>query len=142
MSTSSITEQSVMTSPLSYDTFVVGARIGSNTLVFDLEQMQLWQQLYGEAPASRHVPMGAAPLLLMQAFATIVVPRPPGNLHVGQTCTVKRMPDIGKSMSATVDCLHKEKKGERKLVAFATHITDPESGDTLISGVTKVFWTL
>ncbi len=138
--------QDLTASPLTFDMFHVNERIGTHILTIDHAMMKLWKDLYGNCPedclVDTTVPMGTVPLLLMQAFATIVVPRPPGNLHVGQSCIIHAMPEIGKPLNATVDCASKEKKGTRNLISFRTHISDTETGYLFVSGITKVFWTL
>lgn len=84
--------------------------------------------------------MSTVPLLLMRAFTTVVVNRPPGNIHVGQVCELFELPKVGTTVDAEVICRQKELKRERRILAFEINLTDPKSRRKLISGLTTIFW--
>ncbi|MGE3594139.1 MAG: hypothetical protein AB7N70_01220 [Dehalococcoidia bacterium] len=125
-----------------YDSLLTGTRIGAASLCMDHETLRLWARVYGPLAKSEHLPSAAAPLLLMQAFTTIVSPRPPGNLHVSQSCNIYRLPRVGSVIAATVDCIHKELRGDRRLVDFHIELRNADGSSLIASGLTRIFWAL
>lgn len=138
----SLAEPSESREPWSFDAFQPDAVIGTTSLAFDHKVMGQWNDLFGAAASDTEVPMAAVPLLIMCAFSAVVVPRPPGNLHVSQHCALHRLPVIGQPVTARVMCRGKERRGERRIVQFAIDIVDPQTQALLCSGLTTIFWAL
>jgi hypothetical protein len=123
-----------------FSAFEPGLLIGKSELTFDEVMLHQWESLYGPLKSKGMAPLGSVPLLLMRAFATIITPRPAGNLHVGQQCILHRLPKIGAKMLASASCASKEEKHGRKVVQFAVDITDSPGGNLMITGTTTIFW--
>lgn len=138
----SLAERSERREPWSFDAFQPNAVIGTTSLAFDREVMAQWNSLFGATASDTEVPMAAIPLLIMYGFSAVVVPRPPGNLHVSQQCALHCVPAVGQSVTARVTCRGKERRGERRIVQFAIDIVDPQTQALLCSGLTTIFWAL
>lgn len=123
-----------------WDYFEIGQLIGCKRLVLCDGILEQWSAIYGPVHDQEHLPMGAVPFLLMRAYAAIVTPRPPGNLHVGQSCTLRELPRMDTELQASAACIHKEIRGERRVVKFEVKICEARSNEPLISGISTMFW--
>jgi len=79
-------------------------------------------------------------MLLMRAFLTIVSPRPPGNLHVGQTYSVSRLPPADRPMLASAVCSAKEIRKGRMIAQFGVTLSDMPGIVPMVSGISTIFW--
>jgi hypothetical protein len=135
-------DQAEGATPWTFQSFEPGTVIGTTPLLFDRDMIDQWGDVFGAPVSDTVVPMAAIPLLLMRAFADVVVPRPPGNLHVGQQCELHRLPRVEEKMVAKVTCRTKELHRERKVVQFQIDICDAADAQPLCSGLTTIFWAL
>jgi len=138
----SLPERSGSQEPWSFEAFQPDALIGTTSLAFDEAVMKQWQALFGTVGSGSEVPMATIPLLIMCAFSAVVVPRPPGNLHISQQCHLYRLPIIGQRMTAHVVCSSKELRGERRIVQFSIDLIDAQTQGLLCTGLTTIFWAL
>jgi len=124
----------------SFDTFVEDECCGKISFSLDEEFDDRTTRIFGAARTDGSVHMSIVPLLLMRAFTTIVDNRPPGNLHVGQTCELHQLPRAGSTLDAEVFCRYKEIKRNRLIIRFEVFLSEPSTGHRLLSGLTTIFW--
>lgn len=123
-----------------FDTFEHGQHCGQATLALDKDFTSRLNTLFDTGTQDDRIPMSAVPLLLMRAFTTVVVNRPPGNIHVSQICTLTELPRHDAVLEAEVTCVHKETKKERRILQFNVTLTDSKTSALLMSGVSTIFW--
>lgn len=126
---------------LTFDELREGSVFASGELVIDEESVNEWNKLFSCDPNGRRVPMGAVPLVLIRAYSDLVCPRPPGNVHVGQSCTLHELPEIGQSIRTSASCLSKERRGERLIVRFDVSLHNARA-EPMITGISTMFWGL
>ena len=125
---------------LTFDRIPLDEQIGATCLMVDKAMLDTWQSLYGKRPEDAPLPLAFAPMLLMRAFLTIVTPRPPGNLHVGQSYRVTGMPCPYRAIFATVHCSAKELHKSRRVVTFIIKLAETDEAAPLVSGTSTMFW--
>jgi hypothetical protein len=124
---------------LVFDELREGSLIACGELIVDEESVRGWNKLFDCNATGRRVPMGAVPLILMRAYSDLVAPRPPGNVHVGQSCTLHALPEIGQPLRTSVSCISKERRGDRLLVRFDVQLHNNRS-EPMITGISTMFW--
>jgi hypothetical protein len=129
-------------SAIVFDVFQPGSCLGSISMSVDRIMLENWIRLYGPRSESNVLPLAFAPLLLMRAMLAIVSPRPPGNIHVGQTYSIHRMPRIGDALTASVWCSEKELRRGRRIVKLQIRLVDPKETMPLVSGCSTMFWAI
>lgn len=126
---------------MTFDRFEPGQSLGAFELTVDDAMLSLWEKLYGQRPeSSGQLPMAFAPLILMRALLTVVTPRPPGNLHVGQTYDIHSMPHAYQPFIAAVDCSSKLLKKERRVLDLLVSVRSVADKTPLLSGTSTIFW--
>jgi hypothetical protein len=123
-----------------FDQLEPGTCLGSTAMSVDRRMLQAWQALYGPRTESPVLPLAFAPLLLMRAMLAIVSPRPPGNIHVGQTYRIRRMPRIDAALTASVWCSEKDVRKGRRVVKLEIVLTELPGADPIVSGCSTLFW--
>ncbi len=123
-----------------FDDFEPGVVIGRKQMSLTPSFFEQWVALYPRSNNSGSVPMGAVALILMQAYTSVIENRPPGNVHVGQRCTLHRLPHAEALMEASVKCLEKRLSGERRIIQLLIEVTDATRHDSLMSGLMTLFW--
>ena len=116
-----------------FDDFQPGADLGTVEVVIDPRRLDLWRRIYGpETDSSRTSPAeGGPPGLLVAAmmagYIKVIQPRPPGNVHAGQTLafTPHRVRP-GARLSLSFSCLDKVLKRERRWITFGVRVHDGE----------------
>lgn len=124
---------------LTFDRLQEGSLIADGELIVDEESVNGWNRLFACPSAGRRMPMGAVPLVLMKAYAGLVIPRPPGNVHVGQSCTLHELPEIGQPLRTSVSCISKERRGDRLIVRFDVRLHN-DRFNPMITGISTMFW--
>lgn len=124
---------------LTFDKLQAGSLIADGELIVDEESVKEWNKLFACPPAGSRIPMGAVPLVLMKAYAGLVIPRPPGNVHVGQSCTLHELPEIGQPLRTSASCVSKERRGDRLIVRFDVRLHN-DRFDPMITGISTMFW--
>lgn len=126
---------------MTFDRFEAGQPLGAFELTVDDTMLALWEKLYGNRPGDAdRLPAAFAPLILMRALLSVVAPRPPGNLHVGQTCDIRAMPRAHQPFVAAVECRAKTLRKERRVVDFLVSVRSTDDGTPLLSGTSTIFW--
>ncbi len=116
--------------------FEVGTDLGTVDVVLDDRRLALWNRVYsfaGSAVSSddKAVPDGLIVAAMMEAYIKVIQPRPPGNIHAGQTLAFAgRSVRPGIQLSLVFACVGKAIKRERKWLTFGVRVMD---GDALVA---------
>lgn len=123
-----------------FDDFEPGALLGNASVTIDDDYVARWLALYANEPDPRPaVPAGMAMLIVMRCYAEAVRPRPPGNVHAGQSLSFERVPQIGERLTTSVHCESKTLKKGRRWIRFAVKATNDE-GQVCYRGVITSLW--
>ena len=126
--------------PILWDDFQPGAELGEFTITFDNAMAQASQAIFGKASAGGAAEGASIALAaMMRAYATVIAPRPPGNVHARQRFTLEAVPTPGETIRTVVSCAAKELKRDRRYVDF--HVSATGTGTRpLYSGVLTIIW--
>lgn len=129
--------------PWTYDDFRPSAEIGSAEVVIDAQRIGLWNRIYapagGAAPADGPVPPGLVVAAMMEGFIRAIQPRPPGNIHAGQTLAFAGAEvRAGARLTVTFTCKAREIRRERRWVTFGVSIRD--GGRLVAEGEIAAIW--
>lgn len=122
-----------------YDSYVPGAEIGARDYLFDAAALRQWLALFPDDADGDRMPAGMTAVVCMRAYAEILSPRPPGNVHAAQTFTVHRMPRLGDRLTTRLRCRAKEIKRERRWVWLQSETTIAD-GPVAFTGDMGVIW--
>ena len=103
---------------ITYETFAPGQVMGSSEAVLDAAKLQAWQALFPEDDLGGVMPHGMVAAIAMRAYAEVVQPRPPGNVHAVQHFDLFRLPRAGETLTTTITCLDKEVRRDRRRVTL------------------------
>lgn len=106
-----------------FDDFVPGVELGQALGVYDESMALAWRRLFGQAAAPGAEAAGIAVALMMRGYLSVVSPRPPGNVHVGQGLRLHALPQAGEQVRTVLACAGKEIKRERRFVEFSATAT-------------------
>lgn len=129
--------------PWSYADFEPGAGIGTVEVTIDERRLGLWNRIYAEAGGDAGdddaVPEGLVVTAMMEGFIKAIHPRPPGNVHAGQTLSFAGAPVCpGAHLSVSFTCEAKEIRREHRWVTFGVRILH---GDRLVAeGEIRSIW--
>jgi hypothetical protein len=123
---------------LTYDSFTPGQLMGAREMVLDAAALAAWQALFPEDAAGGAMPHGMVAAICMRAYAEILQPRPPGNLHAAQHFTLLRLPRQGERLTTTITCLEKTQRKGRPWVTLGMATTGPEG--PAFNGRMTVIW--
>lgn len=129
--------------PILFDDFRPGAVMGEQVQVYDAQQAQRWQAIFGDQPqdGANGFAEGAsmAVVNMMRAFLHVVTPRPPGNVHAKQQLRMQAIPQQGEAIRVTVQCAGKEMRRERRYVELKVQGTGTQ-GRPLFEGLITLIW--
>lgn len=129
--------------PILFEDFQPGALMGERVEVYDAQQAQRWQAIFGSQPddgadgSAERASM--AVVNMMRAYLHVVTPRPPGNVHARQQLRLCNLPQCGEAIRVTVHCAHKEMRRERRYVDLQVRGTGA-GGRDLFDGVISLIW--
>ncbi|MBR0681545.1 hypothetical protein GXW74_13700 [Roseomonas eburnea] len=93
---------------ITYESFTPGQVMGRSEAVLDAAKLQAWQALFPEDDLGGAMPHGMVAAIAMRAYAEVLQPRPPGNVHAAQHFDLLRLPHVGEHLTTTITCLEKE----------------------------------
>ena len=129
-----------MTNPILWEDFRPGTELGEFTIPFDAAMASAWQAIFGKDSAGSPAEGASIALAaMMRAYATVVAPRPPGNVHARQRFTLEAVPAPGEAIRTVLSCAGKELKRERRYVDFQVRATG-EGGRALYGGILTIIW--
>ncbi|GAA4256726.1 MULTISPECIES: MaoC family dehydratase [Azospirillum] len=122
-----------------FDTLQEGAAFGAEELHLSDALMERWTSLYPDDPPDGRMPAGMIAVATMRAYSSLVVPRPPGNIHGSQRYEMLRRPAVGERLTTRIACAGKELKRDRRWVHFDTE-TVGEDGTPCFRGRMTILW--
>lgn len=117
--------------PWTYDDFACGSAIDTVEVTIDARRVGLWNRIYGKASGEvgegDPLPEGLVVAAMMEGFIKAIHPRPPGNIHAGQTLsfTGTRV-NPGAHLSVAFTCEAKDIRRERRWVTFGVCVREGE----------------
>jgi hypothetical protein len=123
---------------ITYDSFTPGEVMGASEAVLDAAMLQAWHALFPEDDLGGVMPQGMVAAISMRAYAEVVQPRPPGNVHAAQRFDLLRQPRQGERLTTTISCLEKEMRKGRPWVTLGME-TDGPAGPAFRGRMT-VIW--
>lgn len=124
---------------LTFESFQPGHSFGSLAYTLDKPVFDAWSALYPHDPATDTMPHGMTAPVFMRAYAELVQPRPPGNVHGAQRFEVSRLPKLGETLTTAVSCAGKELKGNRRWVTLEG-VTTGEGGALAFTSRMTILW--
>ena len=125
-----------------FDDFQPGALLGTASAIIDGNDVGRWLSIYRDEPDPRpEVPAGMAMLIVMAGYARAVSPRPPGNVHAGQTLVIERVPRVGDCLSTSVRCESKAIRKGRRRLHLAVETRDHRN-EICYRGIITTLWAL
>lgn len=114
--------------PWRHADFEVGTGIGEAEIRLDEDRLALWEKTYGRRPeAGRPVPRGLLVAAMMEGYTRAIQPRPPGNVHAGQTLRFTGAPPApGAALTLRLSCLWKEVRKGRNWIGFGVELREGE----------------
>jgi hypothetical protein len=103
---------------ITYDSFVPGRVMGMCETVLDSAALRAWHALFPEDDLGGVMPHGMAAAIAMRAYAEILRPRPPGNVHAAQRFDLLRLPREGERLATTLTCLARERRRGRPWITL------------------------
>lgn len=103
---------------ITYDDFTPGAVMGRSEALLDAAKLEAWRALFAEDDLGGVMPHGMVAVLAMRAYAEVVQPRPPGNVHAAQHFDLFRLPRLGETLTTTITCIAKEIRRDRRRVTL------------------------
>lgn len=123
-----------------FDDLAPGQSFGEAAVHFDETLFEKWIRLFPEdADTAPEMPDGMTAVLTIKAYADLVTPRPPGNIHGNQHFTLRQRPHLGETIYTEFTCSRKEERKERKWVTFQTSSRNA-AGNLLFKGEMRVLW--
>lgn len=122
-----------------FDDIQVGATFGRHELLIDDTLLAAWARVFPEDSHEGAPIPGLVAVITMRAYAEVVTPRPPGNVHGAQRFDIDRLPGRGERVFTTVSCAGKAVKRERKWIDFRSETRD-EAGEPCFTGVMTIAW--
>lgn len=121
-----------------FDDFQPGAELGRVSVALDGARIANWSAIYGAVDAPDRVPSGMLVAAMMEAYLKAFQPRPPGNIHAGQTLAFVGSAKPGDQLEAKVTCLDKVLRKERRWVTFG--VTLRNGSQDVLSGEIRTVW--
>lgn len=122
-----------------FDAFPVNTTLGTGELTLTDELVDAWMRLFPEERSDGRMPAGMVAVVSMRAYAEVVAPRPPGNVHGAQHFTIVERPRRGERLVTVVSCLATEVKRDRRWVHLATE-TAGDDGTPRFRGRMTILW--
>ncbi len=101
-----------------FEDFTAGSALGRHEETVDADLLAQWRSAFPDAPDTPS-PGGFAMAFAMRAYLTILPERPPGNIHARQRLVLHRAITEGDQVAATLSCVAKELRGERRRLTLA-----------------------
>lgn len=121
-----------------YDRFEVGQVFGTQFIVIDEPRREMARAIYSDDPRGEGETLLVASM--MKAYIDAIQPRPPGNVHIGQTLAfVGELPSDG-SLEFEVICAGKELRGDTRRVTFGVNAR--HAGQLVMAGEILTIWAL
>ncbi|KAA8605733.1 hypothetical protein AL036_17670 [Salipiger aestuarii] len=125
---------------ITFDDFRPGHIFGTAPVTLDDALFGKWTALFpDDAACAPDMPEGMIAVLVMNAYMELIAPRPPGNVHAGQTFALERLPKLGETVNTTITCTGKELRKGRRWLTLETRSHD-DADNFLFSGEMRLIW--
>ncbi|MCF8480942.1 MAG: hypothetical protein K9H25_10965 [Rhodospirillum sp.] len=122
-----------------YAAFHDGQLLGQMTFRIDETRMTLWTGIFEKRCDPRALPRSLLVSAMMEAYLRVAQPRPPGNIHAGQTLSLHgREPRLDEVLIIQTSVERKFERKGRKWIAFRSDIR--ADGTRLLSGEILTIW--
>jgi acyl dehydratase len=101
-----------------FEDFAADTVLGRHVETIDDAVFEQWHAVF-PARTGNPSPGGFAMAFAMRAYLTILPERPPGNIHARQRLTLHRPVARGESVEASLRCVERESRGDRRKVVLA-----------------------
>lgn len=123
--------------------FHPGHSFGEMSITLDAVRLAKWNAIYGGASEpynpSRPLPCGLLVTCMMEAYLGLIQPRPPGNIHAGQSLEFSTgHVRLGDTVTMKATCRDKTERNGRGWVTFALTVT--RGAETLLRGDVRSIW--
>lgn len=121
--------------------FEEGQDLGTSILSIDDSKSRLWAEVFDQPYDAdrRQLSNSLLVSVMMEGYLRVAQPRPPGNIHAGQTLQLSgRGPRIEEALTVTTRVTKKEERKGRKWLTFESRIVS--GGDTLLTGEILAIW--
>lgn len=125
-----------MTGLLTFDSFTIGAPIGSERLVLSQDWVDAWYRIYRPGQPADRITAGLLMAVMMRGYMKIVAPRPPGNIQSRHCITFQNDVAIGATVQITLACTAKTLRKDRRWITFGGSMT---ADDAAVLGVEMDF---
>lgn len=122
-----------------FDSLPVAATLGARELTLTDELMDAWWRLFPEDRSDGRMPAGMVAVVSIRAYAEVVAPRPPGNVHGAQRFEIVKQPRVGERLVTAVAIRDKEVKRDRRWVHLTTD-TIGGDGTPRFRGRMTILW--
>ena len=125
---------------LTFDKFPVGNSLGTHSFTIDASTLRLWRKLYCDAGRPGPVVSpGMVTMIVMRAYITVLRPVPDGNIHAGLSLEMRKLPEIGNTLTTEITVSNKEvQKG--RLWVYMDIMTRDDHDRVICIGKTKSIW--
>ena len=125
---------------LTFDKFPVGNSLGTHSFTIDASTLRLWRKLYcDEGRPGPVVSPGMVTMIVMRAYITVLRPVPEGNIHAGLSLEMRKLPEIGNTLTTEITVSNKEvRKG--RLWVYMDIMTRDDHDRVICIGKTKSIW--
>ena len=124
---------------ITFAEFHTGMALGKSTQVLGQELLDSWYRIYGSGGSARFVPTALIMVLIMRSYMEAVGPRPPGNIHAGQSLSVHGSIGIGDEIETSFSCGSKEHK-RHHFVTLDTRSVRLSDNSLIATGAMTMIW--
>ncbi len=125
---------------LIFDKFPVGNALGTHSFTIDASTLRLWRKIYSDGGGSGPtVSPGVVTMLVMRAYLTVLRPVPEGNIHAGLSLEMRKLPEIGNTLTTEITVSDKEMRKGRRWV-YMDIMTRDDLDRVICTGKTKSIW--
>lgn len=101
-----------------FEDFAADTLLGHHVETADDALFEQWHAVFPDRTGNPS-PGGLAMAFAMRAYLTILPERPPGNIHARQRLTLHKAVARGESIEASLRCVGREMRGDRRKVVLA-----------------------
>ena len=126
-----------------FSDFRPGYHFGEMSITLGADRLSQWKAIYGSGPdgkdVAQAVPHGLLVTCMMEAYLGLIQPRPPGNIHAGQSLVFgPGRVRLGDTVTMTASCLDTAERKGRGWVTFEVIVSN--GSETLLRGAIRTIW--
>lgn len=126
-----------------FSDFQAGQSFGQMSITLGSDRLAKWDAIFGSREnadaACRFLPRGLLVTSMMEAYLGLIQPRPPGNIHAGQSLVFgPGRVSLGDTVTISASCKEKAERKGRGWVTFEVIVT--RGSETLLRGDIRSIW--